>query len=164
MYWYCSGSKSWPTLDTIISFVFANLISMNCDLIGVLICVCSIPSTGEHMWGPRGRQWGREHRWKVREKKNKLETTSTVRSPQAQTDNCWKLSALIGPDLEGLNILQKPSCRDQEGRKWSDEVVPGTSVFPSVRTVCRGTFGVTSRVKSSISHFKTERGTSLETL
>ena len=57
-----------------------------------------------------------------------------------------------------------PSCRDQEGRKSSDEVVPGTSVFPSVRTVCRGTFGVTSRVKSSISHFKTERGTSLETL
>ena len=47
-----------------------------------------------------------------------------------------------------------PSCRDQEGRKLSDEVVPGTSVFPLVRTVCRGTFGVTSRVKSSISHFK----------
>ena len=34
--------------------------------------------------------------------------------------------------------------------------------YPSVRTVCRGTFGVTSRVKSSISHFKTERGTSLD--
>ena len=87
MYWYCSGSKSWPTLDTIISFVFANLIGMNCDLIGVLICVCSITSTGEHMWGPHGRQWGREHRWKVREKKNKLETTSS----QESTSTDWQL-------------------------------------------------------------------------
>ena len=108
MYWYCSGSKSWPTLDTIVSFAFANLIGMNCDLTGA--CICSITSTGEHMWGPHGRQWGREDRWKVREKKNKLETTSIVRSPQAQTDNCWKLSALIGPDPECLNILQKLGC------------------------------------------------------
>ena len=108
MYWYCSGSKSWPTLDTIVSFAFANLIGMNCDLTGV--CICSITSTGEHMWDPHGRQWGREDRWKVREKKNKLETSSIVRSPQAQTDNCWKLSALIGPDPECLNILQKLGC------------------------------------------------------
>ena len=36
----------------------------------------------------------------------------------------------------------RPSCRDQERRKASDEVVPGTSVSPLVRLVCRGTFGV----------------------
>ena len=28
----------------------------------------------------------------------------------------------------------RPSCRDQEGRKGSDVVVPGTSVFPSSET------------------------------
>ena len=33
-----------------------------------------------------------------------------------------------------------------------------------VRPVCRGTSGVTSRVPSTVSHFKTERGTTLETL
>ena len=33
-----------------------------------------------------------------------------------------------------------------------------------VRPECQGTFGVASRVPSSVSHFKTERGTSLEML
>ena len=56
------------------------------------------------------------------------------------------------------------SCRDQEGRKGSDEVVPGTSVFPSSETGMSGTFGVALRVPSTFSHFKMERGSSLETL
>ena len=33
-----------------------------------------------------------------------------------------------------------------------------------VRPVCRGNFGVASRVPSTVSNFKTKRGTSLETL
>ena len=56
------------------------------------------------------------------------------------------------------------SCRDQEGRRGSDEVVPGPSVFPSREPSVSGTFAVASRVPSSISNFKMERGTSLETL
>ena len=35
---------------------------------------------------------------------------------------------------------------------------------PRVRPVCRGSFGVASRVKITVSQFKTERGTSLEML
>ena len=58
----------------------------------------------------------------------------------------------------------RPSCRDQERRKASVEVVPGTSVSPLVRSVYRGTFGVASRVPSTVLHFKTECETSLETL
>ena len=34
------------------------------------------------------------------------------------------------------------SCRDQEGRRGSDEVVPGTSVFPLSETGMSGKFGV----------------------
>ena len=58
----------------------------------------------------------------------------------------------------------RPYFRDQEERKGSDEVVPGTSVFPLSETVSRVTFQVASRVPSTVSHFKMEPGTSLETL
>ena len=34
----------------------------------------------------------------------------------------------------------RPSCRDQEQRRVSDEVVPGTSVFPSSVTGVSGNF------------------------
>ena len=34
----------------------------------------------------------------------------------------------------------RPSFRDQEGRRGSDEVVPGTSVFPSSETSVLGNF------------------------
>ena len=44
--------------------------------------------------------------------------------------------------------------------KWCQE--PRCS--PRVRPVCRGTFGVALRVPNIISHLKTERGTTLETL
>ena len=58
----------------------------------------------------------------------------------------------------------RPSCRDQEGRRSSDEVVPGTSVFPSSETSVLGNFWAASRVPSTVSHFKMERGTYLQTL
>ena len=41
----------------------------------------------------------------------------------------------------------RPSYRDQERTKASDEVVPETSVSPLVRSVYRGTFGV--RIKGA---------------
>ena len=56
------------------------------------------------------------------------------------------------------------SCRNQEGRMGSDEVVPGTSGFLSSETGMLGMFWVASRVPSTITTFKTERGTSLESL
>ena len=58
----------------------------------------------------------------------------------------------------------RPSCHDQVGRRGSDEVVPETWCYPRVKLVCRGTFGVTSRVPNTVCHFKTECVTSLETL
>ena len=36
--------------------------------------------------------------------------------------------------------VNRPSCRSQEGRSGSDEVVPGTSVFPSSETGMSGNF------------------------
>ena len=38
--------------------------------------------------------------------------------------------------------VNRPYCRDQEGRRGSDEVVPGTSVFSSSETGVSGKFGV----------------------
>ena len=58
----------------------------------------------------------------------------------------------------------RPSCRHQEGRRGSAEAVLGTSMFSSSETGVSGKFGVASRVPSTVSHFKTEHGTSLETL
>ena len=58
----------------------------------------------------------------------------------------------------------RPSGRDQEGRRGSNEVVPGTSVFLSSETSMSGNFWVAYRVSSTVSNFKMERGTSLETL
>ena len=56
------------------------------------------------------------------------------------------------------------SCRDQEGRraqmKWCREL----RCSPQVRPVYQGTFGVASRVQSTVSQVKMERGTSFETL
>ena len=60
--------------------------------------------------------------------------------------------------------LNRPSCFDQEGRRGPHEVVPRTQCSPRVRLVCRGTFGVAPRVPNTVLNFKTERGTSLETL
>ena len=34
----------------------------------------------------------------------------------------------------------RPSCLDQEGRRGTDEVMPGTSVFPSSETSVLGNF------------------------
>ena len=51
----------------------------------------------------------------------------------------------------------RPSCRDQEGRWGSDEVVPGTSVFPSSETgMSRNFWG---RIKGAKYRFARQDGT-----
>ena len=55
------------------------------------------------------------------------------------------------------------SCRDQEGRRGSDEVGRDPWCSPRGNPACRGTFAVASSVSSTVSHLKTEHGTSLET-
>ena len=60
--------------------------------------------------------------------------------------------------------VNRPYCRDQEGRRGSDEVMSGNSVFLSSDTGMSGNCGVESRVSSGVSNFKRECGTSLETL
>ena len=51
----------------------------------------------------------------------------------------------------------RPSCRDQEGRRGSDEVVPGTSVFPSSETGMLGNFW--GRIKGAKYRFELHDGT-----
>ena len=46
----------------------------------------------------------------------------------------------------------------------SNEVVPGTSVFPLSETGVLGDFWGRIKGASTVSHFKTEPGTSFETL
>ena len=58
----------------------------------------------------------------------------------------------------------RTSCRDQERRRVSDEVVPGTSVVSSSETGMSGNFWGRIKGANTVSHFKTERGTSLEML
>ena len=55
-------------------------------------------------------------------------------------------------------------CRDKEGRRSSDEMVPGTSVFPSSETSVLGNFWGCIKGANTVSHFKMERGTYLQTL
>ena len=51
----------------------------------------------------------------------------------------------------------RPSCRDQEGRRGSDEVVPGTSVFPlSESGMSRNFWG---RIKGAKYRFALQDGT-----
>ena len=49
------------------------------------------------------------------------------------------------------------SCRDHEGRMSSDEVVPGTSVFPSSESVMSRNFW--GRIKGAKYHFALQDGT-----
>ena len=60
--------------------------------------------------------------------------------------------------------VNRPYCRDQEGRRGSDEVVPGTSVFPLSETGMSGNFGFSRSLPNTVSNFRMKRGTSLETL
>ena len=49
-----------------------------------------------------------------------------------------------------------PSCRDQEGSRGSDEVVPGTSVFFSRETALSGNF--VCHIKAAKYHFELQDG------
>ena len=51
----------------------------------------------------------------------------------------------------------EPSCRDQEGSRGSDEVVPGTSVFLSRETSMSGNF--VGRIKGAKYRFDLQDGT-----
>ena len=66
------------------------------------------------------------------------------------------------PLSQSMGIDPLVAIRRGEGaqKKWCRE--PRCS--PQMKPVCRGTFGVALRVPSNVSHFNTERGTSLETL
>ena len=58
----------------------------------------------------------------------------------------------------------RPSRRDQEGIRGSEQAVHRTLVFPSSETGCRGTFVLTSRLPIIVLNFKMERRASTETL
>ena len=51
----------------------------------------------------------------------------------------------------------RPSCRDQEGRRCSDEEVPGTSVLPSSETGMSG--NIWGRIKGAKYRFALQDGT-----
>ena len=51
----------------------------------------------------------------------------------------------------------RPSCRDQEGRRGSDDVVLGTSVLPSSETGMSGNFW--GRIKGAMYRFTLQDGT-----
>ena len=51
----------------------------------------------------------------------------------------------------------QPSCRDQQGRRGSDEVVPGTSVILSNDTGMSGRFW--GRIKGATYRFEVQDGT-----
>ena len=51
------------------------------------------------------------------------------------------VSGLGGWGEKGGAQGNRLSCRDQEGRRGSEEEVPGPSVFPSGSPACRRTFG-----------------------
>ena len=52
--------------------------------------------------------------------------------------------------------FEEGSCRDHEGRRSSNEVVPGASVFLSSETGMSGNFEIASRVPSTVSQEQTQ--------
>ena len=69
---------------------------------------------------------------------------------------------LGNPFRQSRGIEPPVSIRSGEGAQMKCCRKPRCS--PRERSVCRGTFGVASRVPSTVLKFKMERGTSLETL
>ena len=57
----------------------------------------------------------------------------------------WVPSTVLLPGLGRGILFSAGSCRDQEGRRVSDEVVPGTSVFSSSENGMSGNFCLPSR-------------------
>ena len=114
----------------------------------------------EEVSGYRGLIKSIPEKWGLTSYRNTHEATSRIPRETCVILHCaWKVE----------NPLQtkqgnRPSCRDREGIWGSDEVVAGTSVFLSNDTGMSENFWGRIRVPSTVSHFKTERGTSLETL
>ena len=68
-------------------------------------------------------------------------TISEKGEPRKEAASCGKLLFVLPTELLGVNSNpsqskqgNRTSCHDQEGRRVSDEVVPGTSVFSSSET------------------------------
>ena len=78
------------------------------------------------------------------------------------TSSCGALEMSGTPSRQSRGISPPVPIRRGEGSqmKWCWE----SQCSPRVRPVCRGNFLVTSRVPSTVSHFKDERGISLEML
>ena len=70
----------------------------------------------------------------------------------------WKIPWTGEPGrLQSMGLLRVGSCRDQEGRRRSKEMVLGTSVFPSSETSMLGNFW--GRIKGAKYCFALQDGT-----
>ena len=84
---------------------------------------------------------------------------STMRLPLEflrHTDLILRCFGKVGNTFQTKQGNQ-PSCRDQAGRKGSDEVVPGTSMFLSSQTCMSGNF--LCPIKGARYHFVLQDGT-----
>ena len=73
-----------------------------------------------------------------------------------ETDLIQKYDEKVGKPFQ-TKQGNRPSFRHQEGRRGSDEVVPGTSVFPSSATHMSGSFW--GSIKGAKYHFALQDGT-----
>ena len=73
-----------------------------------------------------------------------------------ETGIILRCAVKVGKPLQTKQGI-RPSCHNQEGRRGSDEVVPGTSVFPSSETGMSGNFW--GRIKGAKYRFALHVGT-----
>ena len=80
--------------------------------------------------------------------------TSLETPSRARASSCQEVAGKVGNPFQTKHG-SRPSSRNQEGRSGSDEVIPGTSVFPSRETRVLGNFW--NRIKGAkFSHLKCE--------
>ena len=73
-----------------------------------------------------------------------------------ETSLILRFAGKVGNPLQ-TKQRNRPSCHDQEGRRGSDELVPGTSVFPLSETGKLGNFS--GCIKGAKYHFSLQDGT-----
>ena len=136
--------------------------SGRCTEVSVPLCVVT-SSTGLRSKGGSGVNFLSRADWEIGVFQNVAPPTRLRLEFLHETGLILRCDRKVGCPFQ-TKQGNRPSCLDKERRRGSGEWCREPRCSSRVRPVWWGTFRVTSRVPSTVSTFKMERGTSLETL
>ena len=113
--------------------------SRRCTGVSVPFCVVT-SSTGLHSKRCPGIGFLSRGDWEIGVFWNVAATTRLRFKFLLKTGLILRCDGKVGNQFQ-TKLVNRPSCRDQEGRRGSEEVVPGPSVFPSGEPGVSGAFG-----------------------